>query len=138
MSGRMAENREYYIAGTVWNIWADYWVAKGELIPPLHYMRIGGGEDFIFVSAVGNKDLDGFIQAVQATPDLKFQKQGDWWLPTVRWFGHWSIFSASVRQAFIGFERRVWGYDEVIDFDRSGDSRMTQLRSAGELKDEAE
>ncbi|MDH6409647.1 hypothetical protein M2113_000608 [Aurantimicrobium minutum] len=128
MSGRMAENKEYYIAGTVWNIWADYWVANGGIIPPLHYLRVGGGEDFIFVSAVANKDLDGFIQAVQAAPDLKFQKQGDWWLQTIRWFGHWTVFSASVRQGYIGLERRVWGYDEVIDFDGSGDPRMTPLR----------
>lgn len=137
MSGRMAENKEYYIAGTVWNLWADYWVGKGELIPPLHYLRVGGGEDFIFVSAVGNKDLDGFIQAVQAAPDLRFEKQGDWWLPTVRWFGHWSIFSATVRQAYVGMERRVWGYGEVIDFDGTGDPRMTPLRSAENPNSEA-
>lgn len=137
MELRMAENKEYYIAGTVWNIWADYWVSHGGTIPPLHYQRIGGGEDFIFVSAVGANDLEGFIQSVQAAADLRFEKQGDWWLPTVKWFGHWSVFSATVRQGFVGIERRVWGYDEVIDFDGTGDERMTQLRSSENPNDEA-
>ena len=129
MSGRMADNKEFYIAGTVWNIWADYWQKTTGSVPPFHYLRIGGGEDFIFVSAVASKDLDGFIEAVQAAADLKFMKQGDWWLPNVRWFGQWSAFSATVRQAFLGVERRVWGYGEFIDFDGSGDERMTPLWS---------
>jgi len=124
----MADNKEFYIAGTVWNIWADYWTTKGGGIPPLHYLRMGGGEDFIFVSAVEEKELDGFIEAVQAAADLRFTKQGDWFLTNVRWFGKWSVFSAAVRQAFVGIERRVWGYGEVLDFDGSGDPRMTPLR----------
>ena len=138
MSSTMAENKEYYIAGIVWNIWADYWTTRGVLVPPFHYLRIGGGEDFIFVCAVGSKELDGFIEAVQSAADLKFAKQGDWFLPNVRWFGKWSVFSAGVRQAFVGIERRVWGYGEVIDFDGSEDSRMTPLRSSGMPDDEAE
>ena len=137
MSGRMAENKQFYIAGIVWNMWAEYWTAKGGTIPPFHYLRIGGGEDFIFASPVEEKDLDGFIEAVQAAADLKFVKHGDWWLPNVRWFGHWSVFSATVRQAFLGLERRVWGYGEVIDFDGSGDPRMTPLRPSENPNNEA-
>jgi hypothetical protein len=131
-----AENKEYYISGTVWNIWADYWTPKNPTVPPLHYLRIGGTEDFVFVSSISVKDLDGFIEAVKATADLRFSRHGDWWLPPWRWFGDWVVFSAEVRQAFMGVERRVWGRGEVIDFDNTGDSRMTPLRSAGEANPE--
>lgn len=132
-----AENREFYIAGVVWNIWADYWTSVQDHIPPLHYMRTGGGEDFIFVSGVSEQKLNAFLKSVQSTADLRFTQQGDWWLTPVRWFGHWTVFSAGTRQPYVGIERRVWGGDEVIDFDSSGDSRMTQLRSAGEPNNEA-
>jgi CheY-like chemotaxis protein len=74
--------------------------------------------------------------ALKATADFRFSRHGDWWLPPWRWFGHWVVFSAEVRQAFMGVERRVWGRGEVIDFDNTGDSRMTPLRSAGEANPE--
>ena len=76
---RAAETRQYYIAGMVWNFWANYWTSKDELIPPLHYLRMGGGEDLIFVSGVSEQALDGFLTAVKSAPELGFQKQGDWW-----------------------------------------------------------
>jgi hypothetical protein len=126
---RKAEDKEFYVAGTVWNIWADYWSGKVEKVPPLSYLRVGGGEDYIFVSAVSDGDLDGFLQAVKATPDLKFHPQGDWWLLPHRWYGTWALFSAEIGQAFVGYERRIFANDEVLDFDKSGDPRTTPLRS---------
>ncbi|BDS49494.1 hypothetical protein [Rhodoluna sp. KAS3] len=126
---RKAEAKEFYVAGTVWNIWADYWTPITDPVPPLSYFKMGGGEDYIFVSAVSEQDLDGFIQAVKATPDLKFFKQGKWWLKPHRWYGTWSVFSAEIRQGFFGIDRRIFASEEVLDFDGSGDTRMTPLRS---------
>lgn len=126
---RKAEAKENYVAGVVWNIWADYWANKLPQVPPLTYMRVGGGEDFIFVSVVSEKDLDGFIEAVKATPDLRFFKQADWWLPRHRWFGSWTVFSAQIKQAYFGIERRIFANDEVFDYEASGDPRTTPLRS---------
>jgi hypothetical protein len=126
---RKAEAKEHYVAGLVWNVWADYWISKGQEAPPFAYLRTGGGEDFIFVTATSGEDLDGFIQTVKGTPDLKFSKQGNWWLPGHFWFGDWSVFSASVRQGFFGFARPIFSREEVIDFEGTGDSRMTQLHS---------
>ena len=94
---RTAEGRQYQIAGMVWNYWAKYWTGKDELIPPLHYLRMGGGEDLIFVSGVSEQALDGFLTAVKSAPELGFQKQGDWWLQTNQWFGHWTTFQVTVR-----------------------------------------
>ena len=102
---RTAEQRQFHIAGVVWNIWANYWTGLGELIPPLHYLRMGGGEDFIFVSGVSEKALDGFITAVKSAPELSFQKQGDWWLHSSNWYGHWTTFSATLRPSFVGLSR---------------------------------
>ena len=107
---RTAEQRQYYIAGMVWNFWANYWTGKDELIPPLHYLRMGGSEDFIFVSGVSETALDGFLTAVKSAPELSFQKQGDWWLHTSHWYGHWTTFSVSIRPALDGVHRwRVAG-----------------------------
>lgn len=89
----------------VWSIWSNYWTGLGELIPPLHYLRIGGGEDFIFVSGVSEKALDGFLTAVKSAPELYFQKQGDWWLHSFSWYGHWTTFSATLRPSFVGLSR---------------------------------
>ena len=102
---RTAEQRQFYIAGMVWNLWANYWTNKGELIPPLHYLRMGGGEDFIFVSGVSEKALDDFLLVVKAAPELAFTKQGDWWLPSSHWYGHWTTFSVNIRPALDGVER---------------------------------
>jgi hypothetical protein len=126
---RKAEAREYHAAGLVWNVWADYWNTRVERVPPLQYVRVGGGEDYIFVSAVSEADLDGFLSTVKATPDLEFRKQGKWWLSTSVWFGTWVVFSATVRQAFVGYGRRIFSNDEVFDFFNSGDPRTTPLRS---------
>jgi hypothetical protein len=126
---RKAEAKEFYVAGTVWNIWVEYWSDKLERVPPLSYLRMGGGEDYIFISAVSGGDLDGFLEAVKATSDLRFFKQGSWWLPPHRWFGTWSPFSAQIRQAYFGYERRIFAKDEVFDFEGSGDPRTTPLRS---------
>jgi hypothetical protein len=133
---RKAEAKEFYAAGVVWNTWADYWWPKVAVIPPLVYLRVGGGEDYIFVSGVSEADLDGFIQAVKETPDLKFFKQGEWWLPTHRWFGTWTVFSAQVKAAFIGFERPIFASEEAFDFDNSGDPRLKSLRSDKGQRDE--
>jgi hypothetical protein len=125
---RKAEAQEFYVAGLVWNIWADFWTGKVTQVPPLSFMRVGGAEDFIFISAVSEQDLDGFIQAVKATPDLSFRKHSDWWLPPFRWFGTWVVFAAQVRQAHFGIGRRIFTNDEVFDFEGSGDPRTTPLR----------
>ncbi len=90
---------------------------------------MGGSEDYIFVPGVSEADLDGFIQAVKETPDLKFIKQKSWWLPPHRWYGTWTVFSAQVKAAFVGFERRIFASEEVFDFENSGDPRTTPLRS---------
>ena len=109
---RTAEQRQYFIAGMVWNFWANYWTGKGELIPPLHYLRMGGGEDFIFVSGVSETALDGFLTAVKSAPELGFQKQGDWWIRTTHWYGHWTVFAVTIRPALNGVHRwRVAGLD---------------------------
>lgn len=126
---RKAEAKESYAAGLVWNVWADYWSDKAAIVPPISFLRVGGGEDYLFVTAVSEADLEAFLQAVKATPDLKFFKQGGWWLQTHRWFGGWLVFRAEVRQAFVGIERRIFSSGEVFDFDGSGDPRTTPLRS---------
>lgn len=100
-----AEQRQYLIAGMVWSFWANYWTDQGQLIPPLHYLRMGGGEDFIFVSGVSETQLDGFISAVKSVPELGFSKQGSWWLHSSHWFGHWTNFSATIRPALDGVQR---------------------------------
>jgi len=126
---REVEAREAHAAAIVWNTWADYWSTRVEKVPPLQFLRVGGGEDYIFVSAVSEADLDGFISTVKATPDLKFKRQGSFWLQPTIWFGTWVVFSAVVRQAFVGIERRLFSDDTVYDFDRLGDPRTTPLRS---------
>jgi len=126
---RKAEAKEFYAAAVVWNVWADYWASKVAVVPPLVYLRVGGGEDYVFVSGVAEADLDGFITTVKETPDLRFFRQGTWWLPPQRWFGTWTVFSAQVKTAFVGFERRIFSADEVFDFEESGDPRTTPLRS---------
>jgi hypothetical protein len=109
---RTAEQRQYFIAGMVWNFWASFWTGKGELIPPLHYLRMGGSEDFIFVSGVSETALDGFLTAVKSAPELGFQKQGDWWLQTNHWYGHWTVFAVTIRPALNGVHHwRVAGQD---------------------------
>jgi len=100
-----AEQRQYLIAGMVWSLWANFWTSQGDLIPPLHYLRMGGGEDFIFVSGVSEKQLDGFLLAVKSVPELEFKKQGGWWLHSSHWFGHWTNFSATIRPALDGVQR---------------------------------
>jgi len=132
---RKAEAKEFYSAGLVWNIWADYWTHKVPIVPPFSYLRVGGSGDYIFATTVSDADLDGFIQAVKGNADFKFQAQGNWWLPTHYWFGTWKVFSASVRQPFFGFDRGIYASNEVLDFNRSGDSRMTPLRSDRELNE---
>jgi len=126
---RKAEAKEFYAAGLVWNVWAEYWSGKVPVVPPFSYLRVGGGEDYIFVTAVTEADLDGFLNTVKGTADLMFHKQGGWWLPPHRWFGTWSVFSAQVRLSFVGFERTIFSSDDVMDFERSGDPRTTPLRS---------
>ena len=131
---RKAEAKESYVSGLVWNVWADFWTSMGQQAPPFSFLRTGGSEDFIFVTAISGADLDGFIQTVKGTPDLTFAKHGDWWLPGHVWFGEWSVFSASIKQTYFGFDRPVFSRDEVIDFEGTGDSRMTQLHSGKPLE----
>lgn len=126
---KKAEAKEFYVAGLVWNVWANYWTSKGQEAPPFTYLRTGGGEDFLFASAISGADLDGFIQTVKGTPDLVFTVRSDWWLPGHFWFGNWSVFSATVRQAHFGFDRPIFSREEIIDCERTGDYRMTQLHS---------
>ncbi len=102
---RAIELRQNYIAGMVWSIWATYWTSLDQLIPPLHFLRMGGGEDFIFVSGATETALDGFLASVKASPELAYVKQGDWWLPTSNWYGHWTVFQVSIRPALDGVER---------------------------------
>ena len=125
---RAVEGREYYLSGVVWNMWAEYWTTQDQLIPPLHFMRIGGGEELIFVSAASVKEAAGFLASVKAAAELIYTEQSDWWLPPWRWFGHWSVFSARIRQNYVGIERNLLVGDEVIDYFNSGDSRTIPLR----------
>jgi len=110
---RTAEHRQFYVAGVVWSVWANYWTGLGELIPPLHYLRMGGNEDYIFVSGVSEKALDGFLTAVKSAPEMSYTKQGDWWIHSSRWYGHWTTFSATVRPSVIGMERFRSGGDRT-------------------------
>lgn len=125
---RKAEARDHFVSGIVWNLWADYWAGKVAKVPPMTFLRMGGGEDYIFVSAVSEADLDSFLTAVKATPDLEFHRQGEWWLRPEFWFGSWVVFSATIRQGFYGIERRIFANEQVWDFFQSGHPGLTPLR----------
>lgn len=125
---RKAEAKDHFVSGIVWNLWADYWSPKVSQVPPMAYLRVGGGEDYIFVSAVSEGDLDSFLTAVKATPDLEFHKQGNWWLMPMYWFGSWVVFSATIRQGFYGIERRIFANEQSWDFFQSGHPGLTPLR----------
>ena len=103
------ERRDSYVTGKFWNMWADYWTAQGKQIPPVHFLRRGADEDFIFVTTATNADLDEFLAIYGTSLDLIITKEGDWWLPTHKWFGHWQVIRATIKNPFLGVERAVWG-----------------------------
>lgn len=124
---RDIEGRSNYVAGMVWNVWAEYFDVQHNQLPPFEFLRIGGGDDLIFASGVSEGQLEGFIEHVKMHPLLKFRKEAQFWLVPWRWFGKWVVFSAQPRQRYNGIRTEVWDSNEAFDFDQIGDSRLKPL-----------
>ena len=124
---RKIEAKANYIAGCVWNIWSSHWFEASGSTPPFHFLRIGGSEDLLFATTLTESELHSFLKSQSHHADFVFEAQGTWPVADVQWFGHWTTFSARIREGFAGLERKVWGGDEAFDFDDSGDPRLRPL-----------
>lgn len=101
-----------YFKGLTWNLWSSYWLSVQDVTPPLVFLREGADNDLFFVTALTREEVSNFITASKADYELLFREQGQWALDPTVWFGHWTCFTASPRQAFTKFVR---GVAEITD-----------------------
>lgn len=82
------------LKGVVWRLWCEYFEQQEDLIPPLAFLKQGAGEDGFFVSSVSDTEIDKFVAAMRANPEVEFLTRKDWALDPSVWFGWWSVFLA--------------------------------------------
>jgi hypothetical protein len=86
-----------YLVGTVFRLWANYWLEDLPATPPLLKVREGGDRDVFFASTLPAEEVLGFLSSRTDDRDYVFAPSSDWVLDASRYLGEWSVFGVKRR-----------------------------------------